>query len=137
MKEFFTILFYGKVILLTPNPVNVENQLDVMLDEPIVAVTSGASVQIDVSSMIEVTNVIETRQAVSSRFPDECLSGALHGANIEVALQDMGTAISSDSVQLILSSDSGVPIGTEFSRIVIFSCVNMTNVEIYWRNYKK
>lgn len=137
MKEFFTILFFGKVLLLTPNPVSVVDQFELTLDEPIAAITSGANVQIDVSSMFELTGITETRQTVSSRFPDGCLNAVLHGANSEVSLRNMGILVSNNSIRISLSANSGVPTDSEFSRITISSCVKMTDVEIYWANHKK
>ena len=137
MKELFAILFFGKTVLLTPNPVSIDGRFELMLDEPITAVTGGASLQIDVSSTIQVTTISETRQTVSSRFPDGCLSAVLFGANGEVILQDNGTSISNRDVRITLASVSGVPVGDEFSRIEVQSCLELTDVEIYWKNHKK
>lgn len=137
MKEFFAILFFGKLVLLTPNPVTIDNSYELMLDEPIVAISRGANLQIDVSGMIKVTTIRETRQAVSSRFPDGCVRATLHGASGEVALRDIGPGVSTDTVRMILSSDSGIPVDTDFSRIEILSCVKMTDVLIYWKNHTK
>lgn len=136
MKEFFTILFFGKVVLLTPQPVTFEDHLEIVLNEPIAAVTRGASLQVEVTSMIEVTGVIETREAVDDRFPEDCVRAILHGSDSQVELWRMGTRVSNDRVQIGLYSDSGVPIDTEFSRIEVFSCAQMTDVDVYWSNHK-
>ncbi len=137
MKEFFAILFFGKVVLLTPNPVTVDDHIDLDLDDPIVAVTTGAGLEIDVSSMIVVTDILATRRALRSRFPEDCLRATLFSSDSQVVLSRMGSLISDDSALISLSSDSGVPLKTEFSRIELDSCVRMTDVEIYWKNYKK
>ena len=137
MKEFFTVLFFGNVVLLTPQPVTFEDHLNIELDEPIMAITNGAGLQVDVTSMIEVTGVIETRHAVDARFPDGCVRAVLHSSNFQIVLQRMGTRVSKDRVQIGLYSDSGIPIEAEFSRIEVFSCEQMTEVNVYWSNHKK
>jgi len=137
MKEFFTILFYVKVFLLTPEPINIEEQIDLSLRQPVVAITSGAEIRIDVSSMFEVKGISETRQNVSARYPDGCLTAVLHGKNVEVPFQDEGIQVSNDTVRISLSASSGVLIDIEFSRVSITSCATMTGVEIYWANHRK
>lgn len=137
MKEFFTILFFGKLILLTPNPVTIDDSFELMLDDSIVAINRGANLQIDVSSMIKVATISETRQAVSSRFPNGCVWAVLHSASGEIALENIGPSVSEDTVRMILFSESGIPVDTDFSRIEIHSCVTMTDVDIYWKNHTK
>lgn len=137
MKEFFAILFFGKVVLLTPNPVTIDDYIDLDLDDPIVAVTTGAALEIDVSSMIVVADISATRGALRSRFPEDCLRATLHSSDSQVVLSRIGPLISDDRALISLSSDSGVPLRTEFSHIELASCVRMTDVEIYWKNHTK
>ncbi len=137
MREFFAILFFGKWVLLTPNPVSVEGHLELSLEDPIVAVTSGASVRIDVSNLVSGSSISEIKQSFDSIFPESCVSAVLQGPDGPVALSRTSSLLSNDQTLLSLSSDTGVPTKTEFSRIELTSCVELKDVNIYWANYKK
>ncbi len=52
MKKLILIMLFGKTVVLTPEPVTLEGRMELVPDEPLNVVTSGAHIQIDVSSMV-------------------------------------------------------------------------------------
>ena len=71
MKEFFLILFFSKSILLTPTPVTLEGIVSLVPEEPISAITTGASVEIDISSIIvkgQNEGIVEFRERLKKIF---------------------------------------------------------------------
>ncbi len=143
MIDFFLILFFSKTVLLTPNFVDISGNMgeyELYLDEPISAITQGASIQVDVWEMLSVNDdkdVIQIRDAISNRFPDGSIEGTLFGDDKEVrVLFRGGVLVSKDSARLVLSSDK-MPTSVDFSKVFVRSSIELERVRIYWKNYKK
>lgn len=139
--EFLSILFFAKTVLLTPVPIDLFGDLDMRLRTPLTAITSGASVQVNVSSMIskpEKEGILEFGRRVESAFPPGTLEAKLTGKDgQEVRLRYVGKyAYSSDAVVLLLTADNGVPKNVEFERIVVTSHIKLKSVLVSWKNYK-
>ena len=138
MKESLSILFFGKVFLLTPNPVTFERSFELVLDEPVSAVNGGASLRIDVTRQVGAfSGVVQAMRAADGEFPDGCLTGTLYGEDGDLELRQKGSSVSEDSIHLILAPESSVPVGVEYRQISITSCKRMVEVQMYWRNYAK
>jgi len=57
MKNLLLILFFSKIVLLTPAPIQLtDTWLELSPDKPIEAITSGASIYIDITSSIPSPN---------------------------------------------------------------------------------
>jgi hypothetical protein len=141
MKEFFLILFFGKAVLLTPVPIDINASLVLEFDEPVSAVTPGASVLIDVSAMLTAQDrehIQNSGERVSKLFPDGSITAQLtgtEGASILLTF-DGGFLIGDDAIELALNAQGGVPTDLEFKRMVIESTVELKGVSISWKNYK-
>ncbi len=141
MKVFFLILFLGKSVLLTPTPVILENTLVLVPKEPISAVTSGASLEIDVSSIVmksKEERTVEFRARVKKLFPPHTIKANLVQKNGEkIPLIYAGYfSFNNKGTWLSLSSESGVPTGKEFITVEVISKIKIEDVTIHWRNYK-
>jgi hypothetical protein len=139
MKEFFLILFFSKTILLTPDPINLFGEMEIIPDKPLKAITSGATIQLDVSSMIgKNQGITEFDKTMEKNFPAGSFQATLYGSNNkEVTLRyDGHYSFSDKDVRLTLSTDSGVPTDAEFSKVRITSSIRLKNIKVFWKNYK-
>lgn len=139
--EFLSILFFAKTVLLTPVPIDLYGDLDMRLRTPLTAITSGASIEVSVSSMIlirEKEGILEFRRRVKSAFPPGAIEAKLIGNDgREVKLRYEGHfAFSHDAVELALTANSGVPENVEFERVVVTSHIKLESVLVSWKNHK-
>lgn len=139
MLDFFRILFFAKTVLLTPDPINVLGDIDLRPSEPLTAITTGASIEIDVSSMIkkpQQEGIVEFRRRVAEAFPPGSINAKLLGKdNRQVTLwYDGGVAFAKDAIFLGLYAGDGVPIDAEFDRVKLTSRVQLKSVRVSWRN---
>ena len=142
MKEFILILFFAKTILLTQSPIDVHGNLVLELKEPIKAITTGASIQVDVSSMISYSSSDEIsafRGKLLKLFPQNSIKGKLVQKNgNEVLLTYNGDHLfNSKEVLISLYAENGVPLDKEFEKVELQSDRLLTSVSIYWKNHKK
>ena len=141
MKEFFLILFYSKVVLLTPAPVDVLGQMEIAPAEPLEAITRGANIQIDVSSYtgglsLKNTGIVELRQAVRNKIPEGSVTATLYSAQgHKIELHDSGISLGPEDARLIFHAASGVPTDVASNRVVIASRVGLKGVKVFWQNY--
>ena len=140
MKEFFLILFFSKTILLTPDPINLHGRLELAPDKPIEAITSGASIQVDVSSMVGWNgkeDILVFRKKISDLFPLGTIKAKLVGKGKEVTLSYHGDhQFNKDHVMLSLYADNGVPSSVEFTKVIIESSIELNGIKVYWKNFK-
>jgi hypothetical protein len=142
LMEFLRILFFAKMVLLTPEPIDLHGSVELRPREPLIAITTGASIEVDVSSMITKNpqeGVVEFRRRVNTMLPLGAIEAKLLGSETRaVALRyDGSVAYSENQVMLSLTSDTGVPTGTEFTQVVVMSRVDLKSIKVSWRNYKK
>ena len=67
MKEFLLIFLFSKMVLLTPDPVDLYGEKDIYPKDPLTAITSGASIEVDVTDFmggigIKETGIVESRK---------------------------------------------------------------------------
>ena len=140
MRELFVIFFFSKTVLLTPYPIDLYGSIELTLDNPIEAITTGAGIEIDVSTMIK----WESREDIEgferrllSLFPPGSVSAKIIGNNIKLPMYYEGAySFNENSVVLYLDAKHGVPTGIKFSMVIVSSTVEMKNIKIFWRNYK-
>jgi hypothetical protein len=140
MIEFLRILFLGKMLLITPQPVDLDGMVEFKLGEPLTAITAGATLEIDVSSMISKRReepIIDFRRRVDEAFPAGTVEATLFGENVRVEMPYTGNYAYSDAgVTLLLQSKDGVPTGVEFSRLTITSQSTLRSIAVRWRNHQ-
>jgi len=139
--EFLRILFFAKVVLLTPVPIDLFGDVELKPRKQLTAITTGASIEIDVSSMItkpQQEGIIEFRRRVAEMFPAGTIEVKLFGKDKrEVVLRyGEGAAFSNDAVFLVLYADDGVPPDVEFERVLLTSRIKLKAVKVAWKNYK-
>lgn len=140
MKEFFLILFFSKVVALTPQPVDILGTLEIRPVEPLKAITSGASIEIEVSHLLgDVEGIVEREHKIKELFPAWTIKAELHSSRHKpIALHYEGNfAWSNESTWLILSGVPGLPTGVEFDKVVVKSQIRLAGVRVSWKNYSK
>jgi hypothetical protein len=135
MKEFISILFLSKLILLTTLPVDLrENWLEITPKSPLKAITAGASLQVDISDIVNRESDFKVLQQL---FPKGTIEAKLVSrSGEEVLLSDGNFAYSEKNVRIILSGITPIPTNKEFTKVLIRSNKEIRNVNLYWKNYK-
>ncbi|NOS76177.1 MAG: hypothetical protein HOP36_16895 [Methyloglobulus sp.] len=140
MMTFFRILLFSKVMLLTPEPIDIFGVAEFKLKQPLTAITTGARIEINISSMIEPRQAgrSELERRIKSEFPVGSIEATLIGKDKQqVRLRyDANYAYSQNEVELTLAADGGVPINIEFEKLIIVSRIKLKSVLVSWRNYK-
>lgn len=139
--NFIKILIFSKTVLLTTNPVAFVGEYEIHPEQPVTAITSGASLQIDLSDhasgiSIREKGILEARKLLRELVPEGGVEAMLYGEENSVLLDDTNFSLSNDGATLILSSKEGVPVDVEFQTIRISSRIELRNIEIYWKNFK-
>ncbi len=139
MKELLLILFFSKVVLLTPNFIDINKGEDyiIKLNKPINAITTGASIMIDVTKMIpnaDKLDIFQARDIVKKMFPKGSIEVLLIAKKKEIKLEELGSSFNKNNIRLILSTKS-VPTDIDFTSVIIKSDVDLKDVKVYWRNY--
>ena len=146
---FLKIVFLGKTILLTPEPVELdENWLELNLNSPVSVVTGGASllVQIPPSDSLIISakkiakgNVFETLEQL---LPENNFQAILHTVSgVQIALDQRSFTISDfsltaeDSLRIKLTGDAPLSESDEIKRISVKSLRHFTTVKIFWKNF--
>ncbi len=142
LKDFFLILLFAKSVLLTQSPIDVYGSFVLDFEEPIKAITPGASIQIDVSSMISYSSnedIRTFRKKLLKLFPKNIIRGKLITKNGQkVLITYHGDHLFNKKEVLIsLYADDGIPLDKEFENLELESKIQLTSVYIYWKNYKK
>ena len=141
--DFIRIMLFSKMILLTPNPVDLARTKEFKPETPLKAITEGATIYIDVTSTIgpkpKAEGIVEFRERVNKTFPAGSIEAALTGKNgVKIVLEHKGyVSFSDNDVWLDLNREGGVPTGIQFDRVVITSRVELRQVKIIWKNWKE
>lgn len=143
IKTFFAILFYSKTILLTPQPVNLGREwTEIRLSAPLVAVTPGAALYADIGDLGAGPDAhLELQKPDSSGLIVAKLIDAAGKETILTYRNGISftkKASGKYAQELILQAgDGGVPIQTEFTRLLIRSERALPGVRITWQNYSQ
>ena len=138
MLNFLKVLIFGTWVSLTPEPVDlVPPALEIVLEDPISALTPGAHLRIDISQHITGTDVISKLDQAKEFMASECLTAELFSAEGKVySLDYLYQSTGKDTTELVLARDGGVPVDTDFVKVVIESCKPVSEVVIKWSNFK-
>ena len=139
MLEFLKILFYAKSILLTPQVIDIDGELSIDLNPPVSAITKGAAVVIDVSSISDEIGtkglgIKKSREFLNKLLPKGSVFAKLQNKNDTVVLDRMAFALGNSDAKLILSAENGVPTGVDFNTLDIVSNVPLERVTVTWKN---
>ncbi len=140
LKTFFLILFLSKSVILTPDPISVgDGEVELSLGENISAITTGATLQIDVSTMIDLdskSGVVQIRKVAEAQFPSGTISAILvNDENSMIPLTYFGGILVNDG-SVRLSLEGKIPLETEWNKVVLKSDLELREVSIVWLNAK-
>ncbi len=131
---FLKLLFFLQTTLITPSPITIGDEwVTIKPSEPLVAITGGAAIHIDISQYIKPFDF----DGVSERFPDGIVEGKLiQKDGKEFELLSNGGSHSNDSVWLIVAGKNSVPTDVEFVEVKLKSNVTIESANVYWKNGK-
>lgn len=140
MKAFILALLLGKVILISPGPIDVAPTYTLKLEKPVSSITGRASLQIDVSSHIPPSlDPFQAKDLALKEFPKGSISASLSqsssptSAPIKMAFQ--GSVIrTKDKLLLLLQTSTDIPINRKFDIVRVYSKEPLRSVRIYWKN---
>jgi hypothetical protein len=141
--EWIWIVLFGSFIALTNEPIDLDSaENEVHLREPIVALTSGASLYIDVAGMVPKSEMTidRSRMWVERNVPKGCLKATVRdGGSAPLVLEfSEQSSFEPGAVFLILAKGgTGMPVRQKFKQLSVVSCMPLRQVRIYWRNYQK
>lgn len=138
MINFLRVLLFSNIILLTPYPVDINAHSVIELEQPIVAITSGASLNIDVSNMLENPKPynLEWRTHLDHMFPPKSMSAKLvtSGGEMVSLVYEGYSSYNGESVRLILEGEN-IPTNVKFTKVIIETEIPLQDVLVYWRNF--
>ena len=140
MIEFILVLLLGKSIVLTPEPINLSGTHEISLTAPIKAVSSGARIGVDVSSIVSIRpdeSLVDFRDRVGREFPSMSMSALLQsseGKSIKL-IYSGNVEIGKSTVVLSLTSGNAFPTNQAFNRLTVTSTVQAKGVKVIWTNY--
>ena len=139
MLEFLKTLFFAKVIALSPALAGI-GELEVVFKaaEPLVALNDGAYIAIDVTSVVPVTDVIETMSRIEAEFPAGCIRAAgVRPDGSKTKLVRQAVATSATATYVILRQEGSANRKAGFTSIVISTCRLVPNASVTWHNSSK
>ena len=141
MWQFIKAMFFAGSFLLTPTPVNITSSwLEIHLKDSVEALNSGATLEIDVTSIVPPTkpgghDVVERLARTEESFPKGCVEARLTTKDQrEVLLTNVSSSTSSTQTFLLLSKPNGMPIDLQFATLFIRASCPIMATQIYWRN---
>ena len=137
MKEFFLMLFFAKSILLTPGGVDLTHEwLQILLDEPLEAITSGAAIYVDVTKHVDADISIDE---LDDTFPPGTIKVRLVREASQDTLLENNSAYTFEEGKVYLNLDAadGVPTDKGFTEMYIQSSKPLGGVSLVWTNYRK
>ncbi len=142
MKTFFLLLFFSSNSLLTESYVTIKDNTHIInIKKPISAITDGASLLIDISSMIpdiENKSITQLRKDVINIFESFIITAKLIGKTNNVTLAYSGhSMITNKQVFLTLESNKNLSKLGKWSKVIISSSKELTDVKVYWKNFSK
>lgn len=141
MFELIKMMLFAKVIMLTPNPIDIKpGCLELELAEPLSAINEGAALYIDVSSMLpdDVNGIFEAQAWVEETFPKKSAQARLLDSSNDIEVEfffEGNSSWSEDQIRLVLSGSSGVSTNAEYDKIFLETTIGLHNVSIIWKNY--
>lgn len=136
MFSFFRFWFFGKLVLLTPHGIDVNDYQLLTLNEPVYAISGGARVRIDVQSMLP-KHINFSDGSTDKFFPAGCVTAKLSNSdNISVIFTSSNrlSPASDGSVTLVLNYNAQVPVDVKFNKIEIKTTCPLKGVNVYWDN---
>lgn len=138
MWEFIKILFMSKLVVLTPQPVDINNTYQQKTS--IGAINRGASIIMDLSETgicQPNKNVIEAFKCLEDYFSDYEITVQIASEKGKINLHTRSFAISNDNLYIYFGNTGDLNSGMKFNELFISSNIEIPNVIIKWSNAGK
>ncbi|MEW8300238.1 MAG: hypothetical protein AB2712_15485 [Candidatus Thiodiazotropha sp.] len=137
MFTLLKIILLGGSTIITPNPIDIgQEPILIKFEEPISAITSGASINIDITPYISSVNISDGLKEIVNIFPSGCVVANLNSRKGEVVTLSRSTGSwNGEQKMLNLSSEIGVPTGVKYISMQLSSCKEIKNAVVTWYNY--
>ena len=134
--QLVKLLLFANSIVLTNEPITISNEVvEISLEKPIEAINSRASIEVDLSHLIEEKGINANINAVSDLLPKECVFASLISENgDEFVLNRTGA---SSQRHLIIYHSEGIPVDLKFIKVKLSFCKTINKVNVIWRNAAK
>ena len=149
MKEFLLSLIFGKMILLTPNPIDIyQDWVNIELKKPVSAITEGAMVNVELESNRHFSDTVKAQENISKYlkglYPDDSIEAVLTTKdNKIIQLTNTGFYTSgyseSENIKVLikLTGQPRIPTDMEFTSLKIRSMNRLEKVLVHWKNFSK
>ena len=139
MFEFLRALIFGQVVALSPAPASIGAEpITFTAAAPIEALNAGAHLSINVSSVVPITELMETMRRTEELFPKGCIEALGVKLNGETTLlKNQSVAFSGSGAYVQLAQEGGANAKVKFSGIRVASCRPIPGASVEWANYGK
>lgn len=140
--KLLKVLFLGKAVLLTPNPIELDKQwLDIELEEPLEAITAGAALEVRFprqhSLFVDVDSSNELYEVASSALPQGSIEAKLVDENgDDLVLSQREISISKSYVSYGLVGENQLSTEISYEALKVRSSFEIQGVKVFWRNFK-
>ena len=113
-----------------------DSWLSIHIDSPMQSINSGASVEIDVTSMLDTKlNIIERRNNATKQFPHGCVKSKLVTTDgAVVMLTNVSESVTDSQTHLVVRKPNSQRLNVKFSALSIRAYCPISGAKIYWRN---
>lgn len=143
MKEYLLILLFGKTVILTPEPITLNDENLIFSEEKLDVLTSGANLSIDITHFLESKNIdirndffVDDFKEIEKILPSGTFSVEISNESTSYKLNRKGYSYKENEIKLIFYNSS-LPEGFKFHSLEIATKVQLENVLIFWQNYSK
>lgn len=135
MKTLLLILFFGKWVLLTPEPVDLtEKWIELTPKKPISAITGGAAIHVDVTQ--EIGYVPDFGKLKIIIPPHTVTAELIPETGPPISITNTSYTYSDKEVALIVDGAGSMPTDIKFKKVRIRSSRHIKRASVTWRNYK-
>ena len=139
MLELLRALVFGQVATLSPAPANIsEEPVSFTAAATVESLNAGARLYINVSSVVPVTELMETMRQTEEAFPPGCIRViGVHANGNTTSLKNQSVAFSGTAAYVVLSQEGGANVKIKFTAIKVASCRPIQGASVEWANYGK
>ena len=142
MWNFLKVIFLSSVMTVHGPDTFAPGSHPIELAKPLVAISPGASISIDVTSMVPAEqreSILGSREWVAKNFQGRLVKCSLSdatGSTVEFVF-DGHSSFSEGAIYMDLHSASSVPVDREFIQLTLTTDAELSDVSILWLNSRK
>ena len=133
------MMLFGSSTLLTNVPIDIGNEdTGVNLKESLDVVTSGAHLELDITSYITSDDLMEKFNQIEQFYPKGCVVAEMETQDsLNVEFSDSVGAVGDEDIVLKLFSKKQLSEDKEFISLKIRSCREISITTVTWSNWSK